>query len=154
MSSNEPSIEEEVNIEDISDKAETKHDSETKDDSEPFFNSESSSYKNKFLELLDVDKFKIIFDAIVKKIPKIEDILKNYEWDVEATNSDLNHFNLLLKHAIKKGLAEIVDKILSFDFDMDRFQDSLPEQSPINYAIEIHDLKIVKILLKRNFSKN
>ena len=160
MSSNEPSIE------NVSGKAETTDDIESSSNRDTSSNNESSFDPN--TDFLDDEEYNIIFDAIVKNSPKnVEDFLKIKDWDLDANEETvMTGFNFLLKNeenfieetlivAIKKGLSDIVEKILSFNVDMDVIHDlRLFNQSPINHAIEIHNLKIVKILLRHNFDVN
>ena len=124
-----------------------------------------------------IDRHEILFNAIVKKSPKIvEDLLKMENWNLDATNivgetallvafinDRMDIVDLLLKYeakieetlvvAIQKGLVDIVEKILTFDIDMYMVHE-VANQSPINFAIQINNLTIVKILLKHNFDVN
>ena len=124
-----------------------------------------------------IDRHEILFNAIVKKsLTIVEALLKMEDWNLDATNlvgetallvafinDRMDIVDLLLKYeakieetlvvAIKKGLIEIVEKILTFDIDMYMVQ-KVANQSPINFAIQINNLKTVKILLKHNFDVN
>ena len=158
MSCKEPSIE------NVSGKAETTDDSESSSNSDTSSNNESSSDQNS--DFLDDDEYKIIFNAIVKNRPKnVDDFWKIKEWDLDAKEETaMAGFNFLLKNeenfiektlivALKKGLADVVEIILSLNVDMEVVH-YLLDHSPINLAIKIHNLKIVKIILKHNFDVN
>ena len=119
-----------LDVEENSEKAETTEDEDRK--------SSSANDTDKFLKVLDVDKDEILFNAIENEsLTIIEDLLK-LGCDPNATNSHgqtalmvafingrldvvqfLIHYGANLEEtfdvAIRKGLADIVEKILSFN---------------------------------------
>ena len=149
-----------VDVEENSEKAETTEDEDRK--------SSSANDTDKFLESLDVDKDDLLLHAIDNEsLTIVEDLLK-LDSNPNATNSCgqtalmvaflngrldvvafLIHYGANLEEtfdvAIRKGFADIVEKILAFDLDI---IDDVFGQSSINIAIDVDSLEMVKLLLK------
>ena len=147
-----------VDVEENSEKAETTEDEDRK----------SSSANDKFLESLDVDKDDLLLHAIYNEsLTIVEDLLK-LDCNPNATNllgqtalmiafenerldvvAFLIHYGANLEEtfdvAIRKGFADIVEKILAFDLDI---IDDVLGQPSLNVAIDVDSLEMVKLLLK------
>ena len=71
-------------------------------------------------------------------------------------SSLINHgakFGSILTSAIRKGLSEIVEKVLELRVDIDTVKDKMG-YTPLYLAIDKNNLEIVKLLLKHNVNAN
>ena len=171
--SNQPTLD--GNIEDFSEKLEAEiH--------EACFNNETEKVtdllrtKRTEIETNKIDLNEALFVAIDNKNPTIvQELLKitsnanakNWEGEpalfVAIKNNNFEIVNVLLQHgasieenliiAIRKEMANLVEKILKIGVNFDEVQDKIGE-SPLHLAIKLNNFKIVKLLLEHKADAN
>ena len=123
-----------------------------------------------------IDLNEALFVAIDNKNPTIvQELLKitsnanakNWEGEpallIALKNNDFEIVDLLLQHgtsiednlifAMRKGMADLVEKILKLGVNINKVQDKIGE-SPLHSAIKANNLKIVKLLLEHKADAN
>ena len=107
--------------------------------------------------------------TIVQELLKITSNANAKNWEGEPAllialkNNDFEIVNVLFQNgasleenlifSIRKGMADLVEKILKLGVNIDKVQDKIGE-SPLHSAIKANNLKIVKLLLEHKADAN